>query len=199
MLNIKEHFKKRYCERILGMSDEKEVLYYLAQNQERVVEQCGKLFKYSKFLWRGAIGDNITRNYHICGAVIIVTTTDESTLITLYKVDYGFPEKTNRKVANDLLDEIRQLDKKYDDVVEQANAKTDQLKLEQENTARQMAYLEDQMRLLKQRNDILNETIKQLNNEPFLIQRDIDKYASQLCNSLALKMDLLILNKKQSA
>ncbi len=98
-VNITKHFGLRYIERIKQIKDKNERKVYYTKNQEKITEDANKMLEMSEFVWMGQLGDNITRKFFINGNIILVADTDETALITLYKTDYGFPEKANRAVA----------------------------------------------------------------------------------------------------
>lgn len=195
-MNITKHAKRRYVERILGITTRNEVLEYVAKNSERIEEYVKTLYEYADFIWKGQIGDNITRNYFLKDDIIIVTDTQNTAIITLYKVDYGFPEKTNLKIAKDLKSEIARLTNKYNKEIEKSKNKIDRKELELQNTELEIKSLENQIKLLKEKQDLLKNEIKCLKNNGQLINEEIKRNTILLVNSIDYKADLKELANK---
>lgn len=193
---VKEHFKKRYCERILKILDKKEIAQHILNDQETLIQECVKLFENATLVWTGKIGDFPESSFYINDSIIIVANYKAITLdlITLYCVDYGFPHKTNTKVAKDLLAEIEKQRGKLDKSREKAKDLLTQKMLELENTESEIRLIEEQSKVLRQRKHLLNEELEQLKSEPSIVEKEIEKFAVMLCNSLAFKMDLISLN-----
>ena len=190
-MNISNHTFTRYCERFLDMKDKMEIKQYIVQNKDRLTENILKLHEHSKHIYTGQIGDNTTKKFYNNKNVILVCNVKDDCVITLFKVDYGFPEKTNLIVIRDLLLEM---DKKYK---EQGKIKN-KIKKELANKENELLSInekiklcEDQINILKSKKLSLTEEIKNVNYESNIIQKDIDKIALQLCNSVEYRKDLL--------
>ncbi|MNV47532.1 hypothetical protein D3C71_1394020 [compost metagenome] len=134
--------------------------------------------------------DNITRNYYIRDDIIIVTDTDNSTLITLYKCDFKFPEETNRKVIKDLLAEIEKLHSELEETEITIKDEVDLKQIELENIEIQIKSFEKQIEILKFRQSSLKDDIKSSVSQKQFLMEDIKKYATMLCNSIDYKSDL---------
>ena len=89
-MNQTKHCLDRYAERILGYTDMLAARNYTNSNAEKVAEDINKLIEFSTLIWTGQLaGDKSTKNYRMNGQTILVTDTANSTLITLYKVEFG--------------------------------------------------------------------------------------------------------------
>ncbi|MNM55134.1 hypothetical protein D3C81_662670 [compost metagenome] len=195
-MDITRHFKERYCERILGMKDKTEIKQYIVQNDENIKSYSSKLMEFAKFIWKGQLGtDNITRNYFIRDDIIIVASTDNSALITLYKCDFKFPEETNRKVIKDLLIEIDKLHNELEETELLIKDEVDLKQIELENIEVQIKSFEKQIEILKFRQGSLKDDIKSSVGMKQFLMEDIKKYATMLCNSIDYKSDLAELKK----
>jgi len=193
---VKEHFKLRYCERVLGMdgTDKSELQQYIAENDNTLTKACTELYEESVFVWTGQINDFPVSSFHMKeNFILVVGIKPPVSLVTLFPVDFGFPEKTNQGVAKDLLAEIEKHRAKLDKSREKCREQVEQKQMELDNTARELKLIEDQAKILRQRQYLLNEEIKQLDSEPSLIEKEIDKYAVQLINSLGFKLDQMSL------
>lgn len=187
-MNCTKHAKKRYVERIKNINED--VMQYVNTNEELIVESILKIFANSQRVWRGQLGDNITRNYYMASNIILVTNTDDSAIVTLYKVDFGFPTETNLKVSNDLVDKIKELEEEGLEILKQSEEENLKLDFEVSNLQVQLAILEQQISDMKENIKIKQDQLKFNKKKTLHIENEVKKYAVMLCNSKELKTDL---------
>ena len=195
-MNITKHVRKRYVERIAGIRNKNEVAQYTVQNSERIDDYISKLKEYAEFIWKGQLGDSITRNYYVKDDTIIITDTDNTTIITLYKANFGFPDKTNRTIIKDLKHEINELTIKYNDELEKSNDLINKKETELTNTEIQIKALEEQVNCLKENKTAIEADIKSLRGSARYIDEDIKKNTMLLVNSIEYREDLKVLSAK---
>jgi hypothetical protein len=190
MLNASNHCLERYCERILGMSDKNEIKHYIVNNRERLVDEVNKMFEHTEFIYKGQLYDNTTKNYWYRGDYIMVTDTGNTTLVTLYKIDFGFPSATNRRVSMDLMDEVQRLTKKLEEeefgLEEFIENKESQSKLLEE----QIKSLEEQVKLLKEQKVFINEEVKNARRTSSATSQELKRNVLLLCNSLEYRKEI---------
>lgn len=92
---VSEHFKYRYCQRIVGIKKHKEILQYIARNDELITSHCLKMFTYSTFIGHGNVSVNISRNFYLRGNLILISDVNNRCLVTLFK-----RERNNIKLEN---------------------------------------------------------------------------------------------------
>lgn len=190
MINVKNHFFERYCERILLMEDKNEIKQYIVQNKDRLTKDCQAMFEHSEYIYSGQLWDNITRNYYIRDNIILVVDTTKTALITLFRCDFGFGDKSNKAIVDNLKEEIRN---KQDVLSEEE----EEIKTFIENKEHDLSLIEKQMRLLDeqkllmvQRRDMIKKEIDSQKMKKNIIQKDIDKLALTLCSSMDYKKEL---------
>lgn len=195
-IDLTKHCKVRYVERIKGIIGDFAVQEYVAANNERIIQDVNKIFTYSDFLIEDRIGeDKVVRRFYVKDDILLVLSKDESVIVTLIKVDFGFPGKTNRNIVKDLLVEINLLKEDLEEsersIVDYVNAKT----LERER------YF-DKIQLLQEEINSLNLTIKQIDvdiekkKESTKVPKlKIKEYVNMICNSRAFKDDLKQMGK----
>lgn len=194
-MNVKRHFKVRYLQRIEGLSDDQEIKRALATRDDYLTDSALKMYEHSRFLWRGQLGDNITRSYWINGDLILVTDVDETCLITLYRADFGFPPETNRRVIQDLIGEIEELRSVLCDRQRELNDTLHTCDRQIDEIDARLKELEAQMELLRQQKKVLQEERAAAAKEAQPILREIDRYAVMLCNTVQYRNDLVELRK----
>lgn len=189
-VTVKYHVLERYCERVLKIP-KSDISAYITQNRDRLTADVLKIFKFSKFIYKGQLGkDNITMNYYIQGEIILVVTTDNKTMITMYKVDLGYPKELNTQVRKGLTQEIYKLRDEKDDL--ETKALTEHESLQEKSLAidNQMALLKAQMDELRVQKDAINAQIKATYSRTTYIDKDIQRYVMMLINSLDYKRDI---------
>lgn len=195
-IDLTKHCKVRYVERVKGITGNFAVQEYVIANNERIIQDVNKIFTYSDFLIEDQIGgDKTTKRFYIKDDILLVLRSDESAIITLIKVDFGFPVKTNRNIIKDLLEEISSLKEDLEEnersIVDYVNART----LERER------YF-DKIQLLQEEINSLNLTIKQIDvdiekkrDSTKVSKLKIKEYVNMICNSMTFKNDLKQMGK----
>ncbi len=186
-MNIRNHFKERYVQRITGLTDKQEIKQYIVINDAQITEHINKIFEHAKFLYRGQVGkNNATCNFYIADNIILVADSHIN-LMTLYRVDFNFPEDINRQVAKGLLEEIEKLQ----ELLEEANKDIDEFinrkTIEIENTDVELKALERQIEIKRSQKKVLEEEVKTKRGDVEYLNQEITKYANMLCNSLEYK------------
>lgn len=189
-MNVSNHGLERYCERILNMTDTKEIKKYMAENKEVLISATNNLFEGSELIYSGKLGSANYSHYYIKDNLAFVANNTNDCIITLYKIDFGFPETTNIKVIKDLKIELDKLNRKLDkEKIKQQN-EIDKKNTEMENIDVEIQGLEERLKLLKYKRNSLQEEINIINKETDYLEDQIKKYAYQLCNSLDYRKDL---------
>lgn len=190
MLNCTNHFIKRWVERVSKITTEREINEYVIKNKERIVEHANETFKYAQHIYKGQIGDNITRNYYIKDNLVFVVNTTNDALITIYEVDLGFTEELNDTVRKGLIKEIEKL---------QAKKEEDEFNLleEVDDLEHSISMLEDEIKILQEQVNNLEENKKfkkqelnQLKKTTLNTGLEIKKHVMTLVNSKEYKNDL---------
>src|SRR5690625_5774594 len=146
MVNCTNHFLKRWVERIVGITTNREVNEYINKNRDTIIEHANKTLNYAEHIYTGQINDNITRNYHIKDDIVLITNTTNDALITTYKVDLGFTEELNSVVRKGLIEEVRKLSDEKESIDLQALNDIEDKKYE-------ISSLEDRISILQEQGD----------------------------------------------
>ena len=192
MIALTDHFKDRYVERIIGIENQCEVKQYVVQNEKIIEENANKMFSHSQFIYNGQIGkDKISRHFYVVDDIVIVATTEDDCLITLYRIDFNFPKETNKKVIKDLINEIQELEQYKKEQIEKTQFNIQNLQEECNRINTEIKYLEEQLQIFKDSKQLLFDEIQNNNNSITLINNKIDRYAHQLLYWSDYKKDLL--------
>jgi len=190
MRNCTKHFIERWVERIVGIKTEKEARDYISENRDMIAEHANKTFEYAQFIYKGQIGDNITRNYHIKDDLVFVTNTTDDAFITIYKVDLGFTPELNATVRKGLIEEIQKLRVEKEEVEFQILMEVEDKEFQVESMEDNIKILEEQLANLKKQRDFAQEEVKSIKSKSLNVGLDLRKYTLMLVNSKEYKKDL---------
>jgi hypothetical protein len=190
-MNLTNHFNIRWVERIVGITTEKEIKEYIAQNREMISEHANKTFEHAQFIYKGQIGDNVTRNYHIKDDIIFISNTSNDALITCYKIDLGFTSELNSTVRKGLIKEIQRLSEEKDEIefniLVDVEAKEQELSTLDDN----IAIMEEQLLNLKKQKEFKKKEVSNAKSQSLNVGLELRKYTLMLVNSKDYKSDLL--------
>ena len=195
-MDITNHCIRRYVERIKCINNSIEVKEYIAVNQDQIEKEINKMFSYSDFIIEAQIGgDKTNKRFYIRDNIIFVVNSDDKVIITLYKVDFGFPEATNRKIIEDLMEEIFSLAEQLKEKNKNINEYVEYKKLEIDTWNNEISCLEEKIKCLKRKIKVNECSIDESVQSNNVIRTQLKDYANKLCNSIEYKMDLKELNK----
>lgn len=192
-IGLTNHVKLRYVQRIVGISDENEAKQYLAINEAMVMEKILKMFEFATFVFQGQLGAskmNPTSRFYLRDDVILITDTGMSKIITMYKVDFGLPERTTRIAIKDLMEDMGAAQELYEAAKVEALITTDQVRFQLENYTSSISNLEGQLKILKELKEMSEKELQNLNHRPALLAKQVEDCASKICYSLDLKRDI---------
>lgn len=194
-MNIRNHCKERYAERILGI-DKNESSKYAVQHDKEISEKLHELYSKSTYFWTGKVNDNPVSSFFINGDIVIVTDEQKSCLITLYKIDFGFPAATNKTVVKDLVKEIGKLNKEKDKQVNKISPLIEQKRFEINRMENEIELLKEKIAILEKQKRIEEEQLSSMSSNTELIDKDIKMFALRLVDSLAFKIDMQNMRKR---
>lgn len=182
-MNLVKHFYKRWVERVVGIEDEVEANRYITENQEMIKEHAETMYLYATFMYKGQIGDHVTRNYYIKDNYILITNASDDAMITVFEVDYGFTGDVNDFIRKRTMEEIQALYAELEEAelevavtVDEANAKLLALDVEIEE-------LKKRLEQAKSEHKFVLEGTKRLNEKPILINGQIRALSAKLIQS----------------
>lgn len=195
MINITKHCLDRYAERILGIEDLQTARQYINSNQDKINEDIDKLFTYATLIYTGQIGgDKSSKNYWLRDNIVMVTDTGNSTLITLYRIDFGLGETIDKLVTDKLLEEINELNKDFKEAERVAVEEIDGKQTDVININAEIEKYKQMLANLQLRKETVENEIKIVNQKSQLIYKEIETRALKICNSAEYRKDLLKLN-----
>lgn len=189
-INVTKHALERWAERILNV-DKSQIAMYVNTNRDQLIEHINETFKYSEFIYKGQLGtDNITRHFYIQGDIVFLTNTDNTAIITVYKVDLGFTPELNSHVRKGLIEEVHKLVAQKEEldfeVLQQVENKQHEISTIDDN----IVILQRQIDELKLQKKVLNDELKAINSKSNYINQELSKFVLMLVNSKEYKQDI---------
>lgn len=195
MKNCTKHALERWTERVVEITTEKERDAYIRQNEQKLKENMNTTLEYAEFIYKGQIGDNITRNYYIKDNIVFVLNTQNDAIITVYKVDFGFTPEINLQVSKGLIKEIRKLVEEKEKIDFEVLEEHEKIKHEIHLLEQQEAILMQQLKITKERKKFVEEEEKSITSQSQIVELDIKRHTNNLVNSKEYKEDLKTLQK----
>ncbi|WP_368490763.1 hypothetical protein [Clostridium sp. BJN0013] len=195
-IDLSKHCKMRYVERVKGITGDFAVQEYMVANDERITQDVNKIFTYSDFVIEGKIGeDKVVRRFYVKDDILLVLSKDESVIVTLIKVDFGFPGKTNRNIVKDLLEEINLLREDLEEdeksIIDYVNARS----LERERYFDRIQLLQEEINSLDLNIKQIDVDIEKKRESTKVLKLKLKEYVNMICNSRAFKDDLKQMGK----
>ena len=190
ILNVTKHFMERWAERIIGIVTKDEIRVYIGQNAEIIKEHANKTFQHAEYIWEGQLYDNVNRKYYMDDDMVLVVNTTGDALITIYKVDFGFPGTGNSQARRALIQEIHELTRQKEEVDFEILVEMEKKQQELSVVSENIKITEAQLKNLKDQELFMKEEIKNMNRTSSHLDMEIKKYTNMLVNSKEYREDL---------
>ena len=194
------HCQKRYCERFLGMTDDKKIKNYLNDNKNKdyVNKEIDKILLEAKHVYTGSIRDYESQKFYINDNICIIAGESNDTVITLYKIDYGFGETIDKKIINDLLKDLNKIYKKIDRTNNKVQNNILKKETEIESINQEIKILEKQLELLKNKKNSLIRDIDNFHSEINYQFLEAEKIVTKMVYCINYKLDFEMDNKNKT-
>ena len=191
-MNITTHCRERYVERIQNITDNHKIKQIAKDELESIEQKINSIFNVAQLIFEGSLlKGQPKRKFYVSEDIILVTDIESTSLITLYKVDFGFPVNTNRKVLDDLLENINDIDKQLDIDKPENIRNIGVIETDMELLDLEIENCEKMIKLYKGRKASFSQEIHNKNEEIELLELQKDKLCKMVCSSLDYKKDLL--------
>lgn len=190
MKNIKNHAKQRYCQRVLGITEQNEWKRYIAQNDQMITDHVNRMVEHSEFIYRGQIGDNTTKVFRMSDNYVLVLDSQETCVITLFRCYFDFGDDTDRFIIKQELLKLDELHADLKTLDEEINSFIETKTVESSTLEQQIRAMEEQIKFLKIRKSSVDEEIKGKRATRDFNIKEIEKRAVRLCNSIEYRKDL---------
>lgn len=188
-MNITNHAKERYVERIQGITKTSDIKQYIAQNEDRVTEHITKLYDYSEKIFTGqAGGDKTTKDFYLNGDICLVL--GDNCILTIYKINFAFPEETRLRVIADLKKEIQSLQSQIRAEESLLTDKNNAIDAEINELQSEINGLYEEIDIKKTDIEMLKAAKKANRSELRRLNKYLQHYAEQLFGNTQYKRDV---------
>ena len=115
-INISEHCKQRYVERIKDITDRQELRRYIVLHEQDIIQNIRKMLQFGEIIYTGKnfeAKDNKIIHIILNGAWLVFVGKDSQTAITMYKIDLGLDEDFNKDYIQKFLEKLKGIDQEY--------------------------------------------------------------------------------------
>lgn len=189
-MNITNHTKLRYVQRVIGIADERESRQYLAQNEDSVLEGAKEMFEQSTYVWTGCIGGNKVSHFHLYDDMVLVVDEPKNAVVTMFRCDFGFPPTINKQTIKSLMSEISKLREKRIKRGQKVGDEVAKLEIQIEAMNAQIEAKKAELDTVYERRRVVEAELSVVKHEIGLIDVEIGSVATMLLSSLDLKRDI---------
>ncbi len=108
-MQLTNHVKTRYAERMAGRETVGDIGVFVAQNAEKIEKDIQKLLEHSEKIYVGVCSsgkDPVT--VRLSGTWIIILDSSDEVAITLYKIDFGLGEEFNKSYVEQYIRKLEE-------------------------------------------------------------------------------------------
>lgn len=180
-MDITQHAKERYAERIMGITDINEIKQYAIINEEKIQEDLSNMVAYGKLLYTGKI-DNYTATRIYCNRFgwMVILDGKEDRVITFYKVDLGLGEDLNCLYVKKVYDKIDDLEEDLIEISESNDAELSEINEEQALIREKIKEYNSLIKSLENRVNVLSEYRNSLKTKRTLKETELRDTVSKL-------------------
>lgn len=188
-MNITNHAKERYVERIKGIKDTKEIKRYIATEEDRIEREISKLYEYSELIFRGQVGgNNTTSDFRLNNDICLVV--DEECIRTIYRINFAFPEHTRLMVIEDLKKEIRKLQPEIEEESKKLLDQDNEIDTKISHLQSEIKALQEEIEIRKTDIEMYKATKKANRRHIRQLKSTLQTYAEQLLGNTPYKKDI---------
>jgi len=182
-VNVSQHAKSRWVERMNGITDDKEINRYLVSNSDKVVKDIKKSFTNADFVFRGQLGKNhTTSDYYLLNDLVFVF--EKDTIITLFKVDFGIEyEDLNETIKRSLITALQRAVADQQEVKSKSGVETKRIKNDIIKVNSEINGYRKQIDLLSVKKSGLEGQLKSVDADVSLANTKVSTLATKLLYS----------------
>lgn len=191
MINITKHALKRYVERFVS-TDKEQVQDLINANKDLYEKELIKMFDHSRHLFSGKFNTKVTQaSFWLADDIILVTDTEHTKIITLYRVEYGFSKSINKSILKDLRREHEVSKEKHNQVRLEIAKDKSRLLNDRDNLELEIEKLEKSLKATIESRNALNTYIKDFFVGEIKAREEMDLVAKKIVYSVNYKLEVL--------
>lgn len=167
MINLSNHVKERYAERIMGYDNPKEIQQFIATHEEKINTDIEKMIQYGDVIYSGKSNNPKTPNKNMevimNGTWIVLRDADTKVIITLYSIDLGVGKEFNEAYATKIFEQMDAIKKKIEEARLVQQEEIDEYNKKIEDNEAQITAFRAKIKLLEEENQSYATLIRNYN------------------------------------
>ncbi|MEG1597188.1 MAG: hypothetical protein RR359_02820 [Bacilli bacterium] len=182
-MNISNHAMERYLEKIKKV-DKKDIKCLVSVNSEIYKSDINKMIDNSKMIYEGKFNDKHKKTkFYVSDDICLVVSIDNSNVITLYRIDYGFNRDINKIIQTELMEELLIKDDEYIEQQIKTDEQRSELIIQRDMIDLEIESLQKSLQALKDNRDGLTSYINSFGSEEEIKKQERDIVAKKICYS----------------
>lgn len=162
-MEISEHAKQRYTERIMDKSDKISVLTFIKTHEDKIQTDIDKMIEFGELIYTGAPTSQYNKepvDVYLSGTWVVIVDHKRQKVITLYSIDLGVGKEFNEEYINKLLEQLRLAQGKYDEVRKQIDVSNEELNILVSDNEDAITNYKKLIKSLEEQNESYKDMIK---------------------------------------
>lgn len=189
-MNISKHAYRRYAQRYKTDDTGLELEQYVSRNKERLTEEINTMLDYAELVFVGQLRGNTTRKYYYQSGSIIITDVNNSSVITIYKISYGFTPEIDKQIAKGLVEEIKAKEEEVEKHRYEIKPLLESLNASKEGLKNDIERLGKQLKDKKGQFNYVDNTISGYEEEVSVAEEEAHELTNKLVGSKDFQEDL---------
>jgi hypothetical protein len=189
-MNISKHAYRRYAQRYKTNDTGMELEQYVSRNKERLTEEINTMLDYAELVFVGQLRGNTTRKYYYQAGSIIITDVNNSSVITIYKISYGFTPEIDMQIAKGLVEEIKVKEEEVEKHKHEIEPLLESLNASKEGLENDIERLEKQLKDKKEQFNYVDNTISGYEEDVSASEEEAHELTNKLVGSKDFQEDL---------
>lgn len=159
MINCTNHALEQYAKRI-KLIEKDSIKSTVILNRDIYEKDLNKMYDNSKIIYTGTFNKKHNNsNFRMVDNIILITDKKDETLITLYRIDFGFGRTTDKIILEQLLKELKDGENIYLQKRKEVEEEMDSLMCEHTKLIMEIEAKKKEVKALEESKDILENYI----------------------------------------
>lgn len=132
MIEISEHAKQRYAERIMDKTDKMSATTFIVAHEEKIQADIEKMIEYGNLIYTGISTNQYSKeivDVYLKDTWVIIVDNKKQKVITLYTIDLGVGKEFNEQYITLLLQQLDGAKQKYNEIEKSIARSNDEMEI----------------------------------------------------------------------
>lgn len=184
MINCTNHVLEQYAKRI-KLIEKDLIKSTVIMNKDIYEKDLNKMYDNSKIIYKGTFSKKHNNsNFRMVDNIILITDKKDETLITLYRIDFGFGRNTDKIILEQLLKELKEGEEVYLQKRKEIEEETDSLMCDHTKLIMEIEAKKKEIKSLEESKNILEDYINIYKKDEIEAKETIDEIARKIVYSI---------------